>query len=156
MNLTSGQTLAVSWYSDIFLGVYIFSQQQFAYFQNIFPQASLNGEINPDAASWANKTGIDYEAAGWANKNGGVSYNVTQSGSYVAVITNAMYYGAQVNGSGAFADISYFKENIVYYNSGIYYARQSDNLCLYVGASLIIAGTISTFYFLQKKRSKFE
>lgn len=145
VKITTGQTLELNWYSDIFLGVYIFSQEQFSNFQSIFPKTLAEKGITSDPAAWANKNGITYEAAAWANKNGEVSYNVTESGDYVAVITNAMYNGI------AFAQIYYFNESLISYTYQTHYTTQiqnvtqNDNLYLYMGSVFIILAILIIF-----------
>jgi|GEM_PF-5137767 hypothetical protein len=62
INRTSGQTLAISWYSDIFLGGFIFTEKQFANFQSIIPNIKDNG-TTLTAQEWASRNGITYEAA---------------------------------------------------------------------------------------------
>lgn len=135
-NVTEGQTLHVTWYADISLGVYIFTEEQFANFQSTLPHTQGTGNT-PDATEWANKNGIAYEAAGWARKNGEVSYNVSESGDYVAVITNAMY-------GGAFAQVHYFDEYLVTYTFETQYVTQTanDNLYFYLGIVFLILGLI--------------
>lgn len=146
VHIPNGQTLKVTWYSDIFLGVFIFSQEQFANFQSILPNMQSTG-TTPNAQAWANKNGITYEAVGWAAKSGKVSYNVTEAGNYVAVITNAMY-------GAAYASISDFNETLISYNYQTNYTnqKQNDNLYLYIGVIFMILGTaqLALTFFKQK------
>lgn len=139
INITNGQTLEVSWYSDIILGVFIFSEEQFAYFQSILPQMHATGNT-PDAVEWADKNGITCEAVGWAHE-GEVSYNVLKTGKYVAVITNAMY-------GAAYATIWDFDVNLISY-------KQTASLYLYLGVLLVILGIAQlTLMLFKQKLSK--
>jgi hypothetical protein len=141
VNITNGQTLRVTWYSDIFLGVFIFSEEQFAYFQSILPNMKF-----PDtsgAVAWADENGITYEAVGWGRKSEIVSYNVTETGNYVAVITNAMY-------GAAYAYISDFNLDLISYNQTT--QKQNDSLYLYIGVFLVILGiTLLTLTLVKQK-----
>lgn len=128
VNIIKGQTLQVSWSADLFLGVYIFSQQQFAYFQSILPNTqSAENTTNPlnYAQDWANANGITYKAEGYA-KYGEVTYNDTKTGNYVVVITNAMY-------GAAYATVWDFSVNLISY-------KETPSLYLYLGVLLVILG----------------
>jgi hypothetical protein len=84
--------------------------------------------------------GFTYEASGWANKNGNVSFSVTESRGYVAVITNAMYDG------GAGANIYEFNETLISYQTQFTMqsqnVMQNDNLYLYIGVIFLVLGVL--------------
>jgi hypothetical protein len=140
VNVTAGQTLRVFWYSDVFLTVYIFSEEQFTHFQSILPNINFSGISNFDA--WADENGITFEASGWAKRNEIVSYNVTETGDYVAVITN----GGLVN-----AGVSYFSLDLIFTNQTT--EKQSDSLYLYSGIGLIIIGILSFVVTLRHRKT---
>lgn len=142
-NMTPGQTLNVDWYATADIYGYIFSQQQFAYFQSIFPNIlplyRTNVSANP-AVAWANENGFAFEATNDGEKYGGVSYNVTESGDYVSAVTNGMIgmHGGPMN-----VGISSLTETVASYFYQTQFVPKSDNLYMYVGSFLIIAGILS-------------
>ncbi len=151
VHLTPGQTLNVDWYADEEILGYIFSQSQFNYFQSIFPQVvsghKNNITVNP-AVAWANENGFAFEAGNFGAKLGGVSYNVTEEGDYLSIITQ----GIGANRTQSVLVVS-FTETVV---SHIYQTQnvpQSDSLYLCFGPFLIISGTtIFMAIFLYKKK----
>jgi hypothetical protein len=131
VNVTNGQALEVSWYADIFVGVFIFSQEQFAYFQSVVSKMQPADSV--DASAWASANRVFYEAVGWARKNGEVSYTVSETGNYVAVITNAMY-------GAAYATIWDFNLNLISYDQTTNHTNQNDSLYLHLGIFFMIIG----------------
>jgi len=125
--------------------VFIFSEEQFAHFQSVLPSINFSGIGDPD--SWANENGITYEAFGWAKKNEIVSHNATETGNYVAIITN----GGLVN-----AYISYFSLDMIFTTQTT--EKQSDSLYLYIGVFFVILGIAALTVTLvrQKKLSNQE
>jgi hypothetical protein len=141
VNITKGQTLEVTWYSNLFLGVFIFTEEQFAYFQSVLPNSKSGDYVH--SVEWATANEVTYEAVGWGKKDKIVSYNVTETSNYVAVITNSMY-------GAAGAHISYFDLDLISYSLTV--QKQKDNLYLYIGAFLIIFGiTLLTVKFVKQK-----
>jgi hypothetical protein len=91
-NISKGQILEASWSSDLILGVFVFSEEQFAIFQFVLPNMQDTGNT-PSAVEWAAKNGVSYEAIGWA-REGEINYEALKTSNYVIVITNAMYGAA--------------------------------------------------------------
>jgi hypothetical protein len=151
VKVNASQTLDVVWYSDIFLAGYIFSQEQFNHFQSVFPEIKQDG----NKMTLEQENGITYEATGWASKYGEVSYNVTQSGDYVAVLTNVM-------SGGHFAGVGYFNESAITYSHQTEYVTevqnlpQNDNLYLYLGSGFIIAGVAVILVFQRTQKAPFQ
>jgi hypothetical protein len=140
VNVTTGQTLRVYWYSDVFLGVFISSEEEFTRFQSIlsnieFPSVS-------GAVTWADENGITYEAYDWGKKNTVVSYNVTETGNYVAVITNS---------GGVNAYVSYFSLDLIFTTQTT--EKQSDSLYLYIGIVSIIMGIVPFVVTLRHRKT---
>jgi hypothetical protein len=140
VNVTTGQTLRVFWYSDIFLDVFIFSEEQFAYFQSILQNLQFSGVNGTE--SWKNAYGITYEAYDWGKKNTIVSYNVTETGNYVAVITN---------GGLSNSYVSYFSLDLIFTNQTT--EKQSDSLYLYIGVFFVILGIALLTLTLVKQKT---
>jgi hypothetical protein len=99
----------LKWNSDFWLIAYIFTPEQFSYFQsNIVP--SWKGAVVPgEIMGFSESMKTHYEAIEGGSVNAIVSLNVTQSGDYVAVLTNVGDLG-----SGA-ARVDYFTESVVPY-----------------------------------------
>jgi hypothetical protein len=140
VNVTTGQTLRVHWYSIGFLEVFIFSEEEFARFQSMisnieFPKAG-------SAVTWADENGITYEAYDWGKKGAVVSYNVTETGNYVAVITI---------GGGVRDSISYFYLDLIFTKQTT--EKQSDSLYLYSGIGLIIMGMFPFVVTLRHRKT---
>lgn len=137
VNLTSGQELEMNWYSDIDEAGYIFSQQQFAHFQEVFPSAANRNYTNT-AISWtneSNKYGIAFEAATIGRRDyGGAAYNVTKSGQYIGVITNVIWPNPTS------VSISHINEIIVSPFNVTQYVHQKTNLYFYVGTVFLVIG----------------
>jgi len=131
VNITNGQTLEVSWYANLILGVFIFSEEQFTNFKSVLPNMQSTGNT-PNAEEWTRKNGVTYLPMEFGKK-GTVSYNVTETGNYVAVITNAMY-------GAAYASIWEFSETLISYNTQTNYESQNDSLYLYFGVFFMILG----------------
>jgi hypothetical protein len=149
VSANAGQTLKLTWYSDIEILVFIFSQPQFSNFQSIFPQ--LNGSIH------LFPTPFPLQTSGFGRRASSLSYNVTDTGYYVAVITNANY------DYPAYVQVSHFDEFVISYTyqtelvTETQNVPQNDNLYLYIGSFLVIAGVLIAlvFYRINKKKIKF-
>jgi hypothetical protein len=142
VNLTAGQTLEVTWYSDIGLLVCIFSQEQFHNFQTVFPQFNYSNRFLPIPPY------LETSGSGW--KQSKLTYDVTESGYYVAAITNINY------NYPAYAQISHFDEFVISYTYQTEFVTQTqdvpqnDNLYLYIGSFLLIAGITTAFVLYRK------
>ena len=133
VNVSKGKAIKIEWNSEVWLGGFIFSKQQFADFQSIVQNSSTT-ILTPTAKAWASLNGIDYDASGWG-KDTEVTTNVTKSEQYDCVVTNAMY------NEGAFAQISILEEYLIDYSIQTNYtvSAQKDNLYLYLGIAFIIS-----------------
>jgi hypothetical protein len=118
--------------------VFIFSEEQFAHFQSVLP--NMQEHTGRGAVAWANANGVTYEAAGYESKNTPISYNVTETGNYVAVITNA---------GAAYAFIQDFNVNLISYNQ-----TQDDGLYLYIGIVLMIIGIIFSVMIFRHRKTQ--
>ena len=139
VNVTTGQTLRVYWYSTVFLDVFIFSEEEFARFQPIL--SNIEFPTADGAVTWADENGITYEAYDWGKKDTVVSYNVTETGNYVALITNS---------GGARASVSYFCLDLIFTTQTT--EKQNDSLYLYSGIFLIIMGIFSFTLTLKHRK----
>lgn len=136
-NLTTGEIFTVTWATDIFIDGYILSQQQFNELQKL-----------PNVSYLTN-----YEATGYAKQDLTLSYNVTESGSYLAVLVN----NSPVS-DGFTVDVAYLSESSISYTYQTQNVVQSqivqenDNLYLYIGIVFLIIEAITIL--LYKKASK--
>lgn len=134
LHLNQGQVFVIDWASglDTFIG-YIFSENQFNYFQSFY-SSSLNSSkyVNP----W-NGSAFSFEAIGISARFGETSYKAAESGNYVCAITNTELY------DGNEFDACPFDGKVVSTYNVTHLARESNNLCLYLGITFLVAGTIS-------------
>jgi len=137
-----GETITATWITDsVIVSGYIFSQSQFTNFQTALQSMENNTNL---FLNWASKNGTNYEASGSGKQDAWVSYNVTESGYYVAII-----FVEQV-----FTRVQTFEEYLVTYT----FQRQwtaltvNDNLYLFIGIAFISSGTPTFIYSLMKVR----
>jgi hypothetical protein len=131
VNLTKGEGIEVRWASDIWLIGFIFTPEQFSNFKSTIPTIQEKGK---DDSDWAKINGINYQAIGDGTRHGIVSFNASQSGTYVAVITN-VNYGSE----GAYCYVSSEEYVITYYYETIQVSEAiADYLYLYIGIALLL------------------
>ena len=126
--IEANKTFQITWVSIYFATAYIFTQQQFNNYQS--------------------NASFDSEASVTTKQDGSVAYDVKDSG----------YYVAELN-VGANQYIIDFNESVISYTNQTHYMTQTqnvtqkDNLYLYLGITLLVAGTISLLTYLGIERS---
>jgi hypothetical protein len=137
VNLSTGETFQVNWYADIIINAYILTQQQFSDFQKL-----------PDVSDITT-----YEATGFANRNGVLSYNVSESGSYVAVLVNS-----SSRSDGYTVSVAEFNESSIshtYQTQNTIQMKtfqQNDNLYLYLGFVFMGSGAIILLLYIRHRK----